>query len=80
MTLSSDMVRLDIVDSLYRPHLKVVMVHNSVRYTTTGEIHRLFRNKPLVDSIAAQREQRLYEQMRMRHDDNEEDEHDSRYL
>ena len=79
MNLSSDLVRVDVLDSHYRPHLKVMATVEGVRYTSTAEITKLFRNRSLVKSIQAEQEQALYHRLRMQNGDDGGDELDERY-
>ena len=79
MNLSSDLVRVDVLDSHYRPHLKVMATVEGVRYTSTAEITKLFRSKSLVDSIKAEIEQEMYHRLRMQNDDGDSLELDERY-
>ena len=53
MNLASDLVRLDVVKDEFKAHLKLILVHNGMGYTTTGKILELSR-KPLFRQIQEQ--------------------------
>ncbi len=71
--MMSDMVRMEIIRPEFLDHLKVVTVHNSIRYTSTDEILKLFNDKEKVKLIREEaRHQKLMALQRTEHSAGED--------
>jgi len=46
--ITSDLIRLDAIDGIFRQHLKVIMIHNSTSFTSTHNVNQLFNDKPKI--------------------------------
>ncbi len=71
MTISSDLVRMDVIDSLFRSHLPTMMVHNGISFTTTEKIRLLFDDKAKIKML---KEEQSHERLkRLQHSEHGDD-------
>ncbi len=76
--LSSDIVPLQAIDIIYRPHLNTVMTHNGTDYTSTAQIHKLFKDKAKIKLLREEASNRRLE--RLRHSDTNDGDSDPHRL